>query len=413
LKGHFSSPKTNGKDIQCPICNGPKCRGRSALVVGIVFAEVGSETVSVCVIVIGIRGYPKTFWHGVRLSKLWIDTLFNAIPSVTILSTCMKASVSVNLSFIKSSQTLVKYRASNDNGASQAVTIIVLNSEHFRNRGRCMNYFIKLWFRRMPIYPKTEVLIAKWSIMTLRINFMHNGSEIDLHVSQQTIVFSFRLPGITCCNPRTRCNPRLWYLKAFKRNKVDWRERRNLRNGWSRSFWSSNLDGAWATAILVSARLSEANVHSTIHSSLVIDKLSRLCREASSLDRPQTERGTKRDKRSNLRQPLENDMFGWGSWLTVSLDPSWIMALFFNSSQNYLVAGRRITSRKRKAHDSGQKGWSQSHGIFTGCTLPKSFQKDKHLMLSITSISMQSPFLIANVVWRISWRILTPIPMPY
>jgi hypothetical protein len=98
-------------------------------------------------------------------------------------------------------QTLAKYRVSNDSGASQAVSIIVLNSSHFRNCRRCLNYFIKLWFRRMPTYPKTDVFILKWPMMTLRINFMHNGSEIDLHVSQQTIVFSFCCPRITCRNP--------------------------------------------------------------------------------------------------------------------------------------------------------------------------------------------------------------------
>jgi hypothetical protein len=53
--------------------------------------------------------------------------------------------------------------------------------------------------------------------------------------------------------------------------------------------------------ILVSAKLNETNVYSIVHGSLAIDKLYGLCHEASSLDPPQTERGTIGSKGMNFK----------------------------------------------------------------------------------------------------------------
>jgi hypothetical protein len=174
--------------------------------------------------------------------------------------------------------------------------------------------------------------MMKWTLAMLKINVIQNGSAIDLHVSQQARVFSFCYPRITSYSPRAWCNRILYRYETLERNKVDSQQRQGYRNGESGCFRTSNSGSAWEIAILVSVRLREANVYSTIHSSSTIDKLYGLYCKASSFDPLQTEWDPIGCQSINVKWTPENFTLCSVSRLATLLDFWWVLILFINRS---------------------------------------------------------------------------------
>jgi hypothetical protein len=60
--------------------------------------------------------------------------------------------------------------------------------------------------------------------MKLEFNVMQIRSAFDLSLFQQTKIFSLRSPWTAYCNPRFRCNCRLYYLKTLDGSAVHCRQ---------------------------------------------------------------------------------------------------------------------------------------------------------------------------------------------